>query len=138
MEISTPVPLTLYIFRLPTIRLRALVLFFIWFSVSLCYYGITYFVPNLYGDKYLNTILGRNTQVPNLYGDKYLNTILGRNTQVPNLYGDKYLNTILGRYLGTQVPPFKQSQNRDLFSIYNLCKKKLFLFGFSFTKGLWV
>ena len=45
-------------YRVPTIRIRALVMFFIWFSVSLCYYGITYFVPNLYGDKYLNFILG--------------------------------------------------------------------------------
>jgi hypothetical protein len=34
-----------------------LVLFFIWFSVSLCYYGVTYYIPNLYGDKYLNFIL---------------------------------------------------------------------------------
>ena len=62
-EVTPPVPLTVNMFRLPTIRLRALVLFFIWFSVSLCYYGITYFVPNLYGDKYLNTILGRIRQV---------------------------------------------------------------------------
>ena len=42
---------------MPTIRLRSLVLFFIWFSVSLCYYGVTYYIPNLYGDKYLNFIL---------------------------------------------------------------------------------
>jgi OCT family organic cation transporter-like MFS transporter 4/5 len=41
----------------PTIRLRSLILFFIWFSVSLCYYGVTYYIPNLYGDKYLNFIL---------------------------------------------------------------------------------
>jgi hypothetical protein len=43
--------------RVPTIRLRSLILFFIWFSVSLCYYGVTYYIPNLYGDKYLNFIL---------------------------------------------------------------------------------
>ncbi len=42
---------------MPTIRLRSLILFFIWFSVSLCYYGVTYYIPNLYGDKYLNFIL---------------------------------------------------------------------------------
>ena len=42
---------------MPTIRIRSLVLFFIWFAVSLCYYGVTYYIPNLYGDKYLNFIL---------------------------------------------------------------------------------
>lgn len=46
------------IFRIPAIRLQAFVLFFIWFSVSLCYYGITYFIPNMAGDKYLNFMLG--------------------------------------------------------------------------------
>lgn len=25
--------------------------------MSLCYYGVTYYIPNLYGDKYLNFIL---------------------------------------------------------------------------------
>ena len=45
-------------FRIPNLRLRCLILFFIWFSVNLCYYGITYYIPNLYGDKYLNMIMG--------------------------------------------------------------------------------
>ena len=25
--------------------------------VSLCYYGITYYIPNLYGDRYLNMVM---------------------------------------------------------------------------------
>jgi len=34
------------------IRSHALVLFFVWFSVSLSYYGISFSIPNLSGDRY--------------------------------------------------------------------------------------
>ncbi|TRY70254.1 hypothetical protein TCAL_07532 [Tigriopus californicus] len=40
------------------IRKHSLVLFFIWFSVSLSYYGISYSIPNLSGDRYLNFMIG--------------------------------------------------------------------------------
>ena len=46
------------ILRVPVLRKRACILFFVWFSVSICYYGITYYVPNLFGDRHLNFILG--------------------------------------------------------------------------------
>ena len=46
------------IMRVSVLRKRACVLFFVWFSVSICYYGISYFVPNLFGDPHLNFILG--------------------------------------------------------------------------------
>ena len=40
------------------LRQRAVVLFFVWFSVSICYYGISYYVPSLFGDRHLNFVLG--------------------------------------------------------------------------------
>ena len=46
------------ILRVAVLRKRAMVLFFVWFSVSICYYGISYFVPNLFGDRHLNFVLG--------------------------------------------------------------------------------
>ena len=46
------------ILRVPILRRRAFILFYVWFSVSICYYGITYYVPNLFGDRHLNFILG--------------------------------------------------------------------------------
>jgi len=46
------------ILRVSSLRSRALILFFVWFSVSICYYGITYYVPNLSGDRYLNFVMG--------------------------------------------------------------------------------
>ena len=45
------------ILRVAVLRNRALILFFVWFSVSICYYGITYYVPNLSGDRYLNFVM---------------------------------------------------------------------------------
>ena len=46
------------IFRQGRIRKHALVLFFIWFSISLSYYGISFSIPNLSGDRYLNFVIG--------------------------------------------------------------------------------
>ena len=46
------------ILRVSVLRTRAIILFFVWFSVSICYYGISYFVPNLFGDRHLNFVLG--------------------------------------------------------------------------------
>ena len=46
------------ILRVSVLRTRASILFFVWFSVSICYYGISYFVPNLFGDRHLNFVLG--------------------------------------------------------------------------------
>ena len=46
------------IMRVPGLRARAFTLAFVWFSVSLCYYGIAYYVPNLFGDRHLNFVLG--------------------------------------------------------------------------------
>jgi len=46
------------ILRVPLLRVRAFILYFVWFSVSICYYGISYYVPNLSGDRYLNFIMG--------------------------------------------------------------------------------
>ena len=46
------------ILRVSVLRTRAVILFFVWFSVSICYYGISYFVPNLFGDRHLNFVLG--------------------------------------------------------------------------------
>ena len=48
------------ILRVSVLRKRAVILFFVWFSVSICYYGISYFVPNLFGDRHLNFVLGKN------------------------------------------------------------------------------
>ena len=46
------------ILRVAVLRQRAVVLFFVWFSVSICYYGISYYVPSLFGDRHLNFVLG--------------------------------------------------------------------------------
>lgn len=46
------------ILRVAVLRKRAVILFFVWFAVSICYYGISYFVPNLFGDRHLNFVLG--------------------------------------------------------------------------------
>ena len=51
------------ILRVPVLRKRACILFFVWFSVSICYYGITYYVPNLFGDKHLNFMLGKRQSI---------------------------------------------------------------------------
>lgn len=46
------------ILRVSVLRNRAFILYFVWFSVSICYYGIAYYVPNLSGDRYLNFVMG--------------------------------------------------------------------------------
>ena len=54
------------ILRVSVLRKRAVILFFVWFSVSICYYGISYFVPNLFGDRHLNFVLGKDIKIKTL------------------------------------------------------------------------
>ena len=45
------------LFRTPTIRLISIVLYIIWFSVYLVYYGMVLNLSNIGGDVYVNTII---------------------------------------------------------------------------------
>lgn len=45
------------LFRTPNIRKNSLVLYIIWFSVYLVYYGLVLNLGNIGGDIYLNTVL---------------------------------------------------------------------------------
>jgi len=62
------------------IRRHAFVLFFVWFSVSLSYYGISFSIPDLSGDRYLNFMIGGGIELAayilafvfvNSFGRKY-------------------------------------------------------------------
>ncbi|XP_021942710.1 organic cation transporter protein-like isoform X2 [Zootermopsis nevadensis] len=52
------------LFRTPNIRKNSLVLYIIWFSVYLVYYGLVLNLGNIGGDIYLNTVLSGIVEVP--------------------------------------------------------------------------
>lgn len=45
------------LFRTPTIRLISIVLYVVWFSVYLVYYGLVLNLSNIGGDVYVNSIV---------------------------------------------------------------------------------
>jgi len=45
------------LFRTPNMRKKSLVLYVIWFSVYLVYYGLVLNLVNIGGDIYVNTVL---------------------------------------------------------------------------------
>ncbi|XKL61760.1 hypothetical protein PGB90_001593 [Kerria lacca] len=52
------------LFRTPTIRLISLVLYIVWFSVYLVYYGLVLNLSNIGGDVYINSIISGIVEVP--------------------------------------------------------------------------
>ncbi|XP_065222264.1 organic cation transporter protein-like isoform X2 [Planococcus citri] len=52
------------LFRTPTIRLISLVLYVVWFSVYLVYYGLVLNLSNIGGDVYVNSIISGLVEVP--------------------------------------------------------------------------
>lgn len=46
------------IFRHVVLRKHILIMSLMWFSVTICYYAITFFLPNLAGDRHTNFIMG--------------------------------------------------------------------------------
>ena len=45
------------------LRKNSFVLFYVWFSVALAYYGISFSIPNLSGDRYLNFMIGGGVEM---------------------------------------------------------------------------
>ncbi|XP_060526541.1 organic cation transporter protein-like isoform X2 [Cylas formicarius] len=52
------------LFKTPSMRKKTLVLFLIWFSVYLCYYGLVLNLGNIYGNLYVNSVLVGILEVP--------------------------------------------------------------------------
>jgi hypothetical protein len=54
------------LFRTPNMRKNSLVLYVIWFSVYLVYYGLVLNLGNIGGDIYVNTVLSGKWTAPNI------------------------------------------------------------------------
>jgi OCT family organic cation transporter-like MFS transporter 4/5 len=55
------------LFRTPNMRKNSLVLYVIWFSVYLVYYGLVLNLGNIGGDIYVNTVLSGKKQLTVFY-----------------------------------------------------------------------
>lgn len=64
--------------RSPKMRLRTLVIYVCWASISLTYYGIALNSPNLATDRYLYTFIGGVLEVPSYFMVPPLIRVLGR------------------------------------------------------------
>lgn len=63
MATTTKRPGFLELFRNPVLRKYNLIMVFVWFSVSLLYYGIMFHLPDLSGERHLNFFLGAVVEV---------------------------------------------------------------------------
>ncbi|OXA57254.1 Organic cation transporter protein [Folsomia candida] len=64
--------------RSPKLRLRTLVIYFCWASISMIYYGVALNSPNLSADRYLYTFIGGVLEVPSYFMVPPLIRFLGR------------------------------------------------------------
>ncbi|XP_066998646.2 organic cation transporter protein [Anabrus simplex] len=66
------------LFRTPNMRKNSLVLYVIWFSVYLVYYGLVLNLGNIGGDIYINTVISGAVEIPAIGGSIFILLKLGR------------------------------------------------------------